>query len=514
MPAPLVECIPNFSEARRPEVVEAILEAIQSVLEVHVLDRHSDLDHNRTVITFVGTPRAAEEAAYRGIQKAAELIDLNEHTGQHPRIGATDVVPFVPLVDTHMLECVELSRRLAKRVAAELNLPVYLYEESATRPERQNLENIRNGEYETLKKEIGSSPNRVPDFGPRTLGPAGAVVIGARQPLIAFNVYLTTDNLSVAQKIARAIRYSSGGLRYVKAIGFMVHGQAQVSMNLTNFRQTPLGQVVEMIRREAASYGAAIHHSELVGLIPQAALTDAASWYLQIEGFKPEQVLENRLSELKTLPPISTIPPLEATFLDQLASGNSTPGGGSASAFAGAMAAGLAAMVARTTATKKKYAGVKDQMWMLIEQADALRADLSSLVDQDTKAFQDLLAARSLPKETADQQAERRLAIENASLKAAQVPLQVSQKALQVLQLAVEAASTGNQNAIADAVNAGILAQACLSGSAVNARVNLYGLDRPQEVQTIIDELDEIEKKAVELTGRLYVTFKEKTGIQ
>ena len=514
MPAPLVECIPNFSEARRTEVVEAILEAIQSVPEVHVLDRHSDLDHNRTVITFVSTPQAAEEAAFRGIARAAELIDLNEHTGQHPRIGATDVVPFVPLVDTNMLECVELSRRLGKRVAAELNLPVYLYEESATSLERQNLENIRTGEYEILKKEIGSSPNRVPDFGPRTLGPAGAVVIGARQPLIAFNVYLTTDDLSIAQKIARAIRYSSGGLRYVKAIGLMVHGQAQVSMNLTNFRQTPLGRVVEMIRREAASYGAAIHHSELVGLIPQAALTDAASWYLQIEGFKPEQVLENRLSELKILPPISTIPSREATFLDQLASGNASPGGGCASAFAGAMAAGLAAMVARTTVNKKKYYEVNDRMWMLIEQADALRADLSLLVDQDTMAFQDLQSARSLPRETAQQQIERRLAIENASIKAAQVPLQVSQRALQVLQLVVEAASTGNQNAIADAVSAGILAQACLRGSTVNARVNLQGLDRSQEVQTILDEFAEIEKKTGDLIKRLYATFKNKTGIQ
>ena len=269
MPAALVECIPNFSEARRPEVVEAILEAIRSVPEVHVLDCHSDLDHNRTVITFVAPPQAVEEAAFRGIARAAELIDLNVHTGQHPRIGAADVVPFVPLVETSMLECVELSRRLGKRVAAELNLPVYLYEESATRPERQNLENIRSGEFETLKKEIGSSPSRNPDFGPRSLGPAGAVVIGARQPLIAFNVYLATDNVSIAQKVARAVRYSSGGLRNVKAIGVQVHGLAQVSMNLTNFRQTPVGRVVEMVRREAAAYGVTIHHCELVGLIPQ-----------------------------------------------------------------------------------------------------------------------------------------------------------------------------------------------------------------------------------------------------
>jgi glutamate formiminotransferase / formiminotetrahydrofolate cyclodeaminase len=515
MPTALVECIPNFSEARRPEVVDAILEAIRNVPEVQVLDRHSDLDHNRTVVTFVAPPPAAEEAAFRAIARAAELIDLNVHTGQHPRIGATDVVPFVPLVESSMLECVELSRRLGKRVAAELNLPVYLYEESATRPERQNLENIRKGEYEILKKEIGSNPERTPDFGPHLLGSAGAVVIGARQPLIAFNVYLTTDDVSVAEKIARAIRYSSGGLRYVKAIGVKVHGLAQVSMNLTNYRKTPVGRVIEMIRREAAVYGVTIHHSELVGLIPQAALTDAASWYLQMEGFKSEQVLENRLSGLPAPRPASQPTPLPASFLDELASSNPTPGGGAASAFAGAMAAALAGMVARSTVNKLKYAAVKDQMWALIEQAEALRAGLTALVDQDALVFRNLIAANALPQETSEQQSQRRLAVENASIQAAEVPLQVCRKALQVLQLAVEAATTGNQNAIADAVNGGILAQACLSGSAVNARVNLHGVEsRQPAVQLIVDELAGLEIKAGELMAKLYTIFKDRTGIQ
>jgi glutamate formiminotransferase/formiminotetrahydrofolate cyclodeaminase len=425
------------------------------------------------------------------------------------------VVPFVPLVETSMVECVELSRRLGKRVAAELNLPVYLYEESATRPERQNLENIRSGEYETLKKEIGSNPERIPDFGPRALGSAGAVVIGARQPLIAFNVYLTTDNVSIAEKVARAIRYSSGGLRYVKAMGVKVHGLAQVSMNLTNFRKTPPGRVVEMIRREAAAYGVAIHHSELVGLIPQAALTDAAGWYMQMEGFKPEQVLENRLSELLASQPASTSTVLTASFLDELASGKATPGGGAASAFAGAMAAALAGMVARSTVNKAKYAGVKDEMWALTEQAEALRANLTALVDQDSLVFQNLMAANALPQETAEQLSQRRLAIENAKIKAAEVPLRVCRSALQALQLAVKAASAGNQNAIADAVNGGILAQACLNGSAVNARVNLHGLDaRQPAVQPILDELTSLELKAGELMAKLYTVFKDRTGIQ
>jgi len=293
-----------------------------------------------------------------------------------------------------------------------------------------------------------------------------------------------------------------------------VHGLAQVSMNLTNFRQTPVGRVVEMVRREAAAYGVTIHHSELVGLIPQDALIDAASWYLQMEGFKPEQILENRLSSLPMPQAAATLPEKQAAFLDQMASGNATPGGGSASAYAGAMAAALAAMVGRSTITKKKYAGVKDQMWALIETADSLRADLTALADQDTLAFEELIAAKSLPRETIEQQTERRLTLENASIKAATLPLQVCRKALQTLELAVEAAFSGNQNAIADAVNAGLLAQACLNGSALNARFNLLGLDRREKIQAIFDELTAIEQKAGDLTGQLLAIFTDKTGIE
>jgi glutamate formiminotransferase / formiminotetrahydrofolate cyclodeaminase len=296
MPNQIVECIPNFSEARRPEVVEQIQLAIQGVQGVKVLDRHSDLDHNRTVITFAGTPEAVEEAAFRCIAKAAELINLEQHTGEHPRIGATDVVPFVPISETSMEECVQIARRVGQRVAGELEIPVYLYEQAASRPERQNLENIRRGQYETLKKEIGILPEREPDFGPAKVGKAGAVVIGARQPLIAFNVYLTTEDVSIAKAIAKAVRHSSGGLRYVKGLGLLVEGRAQVSMNLTNFRATPVGRVLEMIRREAGRYGVGIHHTELVGLIPQDALVDAARWYMQMDQFDDSQILEKRLS--------------------------------------------------------------------------------------------------------------------------------------------------------------------------------------------------------------------------
>jgi len=292
----IVECVPNFSEGRRKEIIDEIVRALASVEGVRVLDVHSDADHNRSVVTMVGEPAAVEEAAFRGIEQAARLIDMDQHRGEHPRLGATDVVPFVPIAGVTMADCVEMARRLGERVGRELSIPVYLYEEAATRPERRNLADVRRGEYEGLKAEIASQADRAPDFGPARVGKAGATIIGARPPLIAFNVYLNTDDVAIAQAIARAVRHSSGGLRYVKALGLLVEGRAQVSMNLTDYRQTPIHRVVEMIRREAARYGVTIASSEVVGLLPNEALVDAARFYLQLDGFSSDQILENRLA--------------------------------------------------------------------------------------------------------------------------------------------------------------------------------------------------------------------------
>ncbi|NIO70950.1 MAG: glutamate formimidoyltransferase [Anaerolineae bacterium] len=292
----IVECVPNFSEGRRREIIDEIVGALASVEGVRVLDVQSDADHNRSVVTIVGEPEAVEEAAFRGIQRAARLIDMDQHQGEHPRMGATDVVPFVPIAGVTMADCVEMARRLGERVGRELSIPVYLYEEAASRPERRNLADVRRGEYEGLKVEIETDPHRAPDFGPARMGKAGATAIGARPPLVAFNVYLNTDDVAIAQAIARAVRHSSGGLRYVKALGLLVEGRAQVSMNLTDYRQTPIYRVVEMIRREAARYGLTIASSEVVGLIPNEALVDAARFYLQLDGFSPDQILENRLA--------------------------------------------------------------------------------------------------------------------------------------------------------------------------------------------------------------------------
>jgi glutamate formiminotransferase len=291
----IVECVPNFSEGQRPEVIDAIADAVSSVRGVLLLNRHIDSDHNRSVLTFAGTPTGVMDAAFAAIAKAAELIDMDTHRGVHPRLGAADIVPFVPLQGMTMDDCVEMARTLGQRVGDELGLPVYLYQAAATRPDRVNLEDVRRGQYEALKTAIETDLERTPDFGPRKLGKAGAVIIGARKLLVAFNVFLTTDDVEIAKKIAAAVRHSSGGMRYVKALGVLVKGRAQVSMNFTDFKQTPIARNVELIRREAARYGVAIHHSELVGLVPVEALAEAAQWYLQLDDFDVSRVLEMSL---------------------------------------------------------------------------------------------------------------------------------------------------------------------------------------------------------------------------
>lgn len=303
MAQPLIECVPNFSEGRRPDVIDAIATAIGHVPGILVLDVESDPDHNRSVVTFVGPPSAIVDAAFAGIAIAQQHINLDEHRGVHPRLGAADVVPFIPLRDTTMAECVALARELGQRVGAELGIPVYLYEEAAIRPERRNLADVRRGEYEGLKQSLGSDALRQPDFGPITVGPAGATVIGARPPLIAYNVYLSTGDVEVARKVARAIRHSNGGLRYCKALGLLVDGRAQVSINLTNFRATPLHRVFDLIRVEAARYGVLPTESEIVGLVPEDVLLDVAEHYLQLNRFKRMQVLERRLAEAEQWKP-------------------------------------------------------------------------------------------------------------------------------------------------------------------------------------------------------------------
>jgi glutamate formiminotransferase len=296
--AVLVEAVPNFSEGRRTEVVDAIIQAIQAP-GVLLLNRSSDADHNRSVVTIAGPPEAVLEGLFCAVREAALHIDLHQHRGAHPRLGATDVVPLIPIRNCSLVECVALARRLGQRIGDALGLPVYLYEAAASRPDRQNLAMVRKGEFELLLQEIGL-PHRAPDFGPCQVGAAGAVIVGARPFLIAYNVYLKSSNVAIAKQIARTIRESSGGLPAVRALGLLVAGQAQVSMNLVDFKRTALHVVVEAIRAEAARLGTEIERSELIGLIPQEALFAAAAHYLQLPDFESRQVLEVAIHQLET----------------------------------------------------------------------------------------------------------------------------------------------------------------------------------------------------------------------
>jgi glutamate formiminotransferase/formiminotetrahydrofolate cyclodeaminase len=511
----LIECIPNFSEARRPEVVDDIVAAIGSVEGARLLDRSSDLDHNRTVLTFAGPPKAVEEAAFRAIKIASELIDLNQHTGEHPRIGATDVVPFVPLAGVTMEDCVAIARRLAERVGRELNIPVYLYEHAALRPERANLEDIRRGQYEGLKSEIETNPARQPDFGPSRLGKAGATVIGARDPLIAFNVYLTTSEVEIARKIAKAIRQSSGGMRYLKALGLLVEGRAQVSINLTNFRETPIGRVVELIRREAERYGVAIHHSELVGLVPQQALLDAAVWYTQMDNFSMSQILESRLYETGgASAPDASDAAQPASFLDEVAAATAAPGGGSAAAHTAALGAALVEMVAGLTLGKKKYADVEAAMQAIRLQAAMLRQQLTQAVDDDAAAFEAVMGTFKLPKDTEEQQKSRHAAIQLATLNAARVPLHTVGDAVKVMHLAARCARDGNINAISDAMSGASLARAAITAAGYNVRINLNTLEEKSAGLNILMELRELETHADSIGEEIAKTLRDRAGIE
>ena len=344
MPRQLVECVPNFSEGRDATKIDAIANAVLSVPGVALLDREADADHNRCVLTFAGPPAAVADAAFRAVEKAIALIDLTSHTGAHPRIGAADVVPFVPIEGVSLEDCVELATQLGAAIWSKLRVPVYLYEAAARRPERTNLENIRRGQFETLLQEMGTVPARDPDIGDPVCHPtAGATVTGARKFLIAYNINLDTADLSIAKRIAKAIRFSSGGLRYVKSIGVMLASRnlAQVSINLTDFEQTPMHVVFEAVRLEAEGYGVGIVGSEIIGLVPRKAVELATAHFLQCENFRPELVLESRLAE--ALSARGGLP----EFLDSLATPTASPGGSRAAAAVAAMAAALGTMVAR-----------------------------------------------------------------------------------------------------------------------------------------------------------------------
>ncbi len=493
-----VECVPNFSEGRRPEVVSAIRDAIAGVKDVAVLDVSSDASHNRSVITFIAPVETAVDAAFAGIKAAAERIDLCQHTGEHPRIGATDVVPFIPLEGSTMEDCIALARTLGEKVGRELKIPVYLYERAATTPSRENLADVRRGEFEGLREELGKNPARNPDFGPAKIHPTcGAIAIGARPFLVAYNVYLgPASNLQIAKNIAKAVRGSSGGFKYVKGLGLEVDGQAQVSMNLVDTEKTPLHVAFDFIKMRAAAEGAPVTWSEIVGLVPERVLFDTAVSHLQLKQFTPAQVLERQVRE------VTSGGESVSGFLTSVASSNPVPGGGSVAAHAGALAAALAQMVTGLTIGKKKYSGVDAEMKEAALKAAALGNQLAALVKRDAEAYAHVSEAYKLPKEPADAAARRSETIANALLKAAEVPLETTRAAVEVAQLAALVAEKGNSNAVTDAGVAALLAHAAAKGASYNVRVNVQALDDKSKGQSLAREAEQLVKKAGELAER------------
>jgi glutamate formiminotransferase / formiminotetrahydrofolate cyclodeaminase len=473
VPTTLVECVPNFSEGRDPAKVDAIVEAMR-LPGVSLLDREMDADHNRCVITLVGDRESIQEAAIRGAGKAAELIDLNNHKGAHPRLGAADVVPFIPIDGLTLEDCVAMARHVGAEIWKRFGVPVYLYEAAATTPERQNLENVRRGQFEGIRDEIKTNRARKPDFGEARLHPtAGATIVGARKFLIAYNVFLNTPNVDIAKSIAKAVRFSSGGLRYVKASGFLVRGLAQVSMNLTDFEQTPLHRVFEFVKREAARYGVTPVSSEIVGLIPKRAVEMAAEWFLQLENFDSSLILENRLAAVMSGKTVAG--GLRAgvePFIEQLAAPTAVPGGGSAAAASGAMAAGLAAMVAAMSRGKKAYAQYEVQLSEALTRLAVLREELKAAIEADSDAYNGVVKAYKAAKESPDGTNLITAALQQATA----VPLGVAERAAEVGKIAEALKPITNPNMASDLVTAIALAKASVTGALANVEINLQSI--------------------------------------
>jgi glutamate formiminotransferase/formiminotetrahydrofolate cyclodeaminase len=486
----LIECVPNFSEGRDPMKVEALVKAMGNVPGAWVLDRESDADHNRSVITVAGEPEAVAEAALRGVGAAAELIDLTRHTGAHPRIGAVDVVPFIPIEGFSIEDCAALARRVGHEIWERYRIPVYFYESAATRPERVNLEDVRKGQFEGLREQVLRDPDRSPDIGEPRLHPtAGAVAVGARKFLIAFNINLNTTDISIATKIAKAIRFSSGGLRYVKAIGvdLKARGLAQVSINLTDFEQTPIHQVFEVVKREAERYGCAITGSEIVGLIPRAAVEQTAQFYLQIENFSPASVLENRLATALegTLLTASAgkgkLAALAEPLLDAVAEGNLALDGGSVAALAGALAASLGERVVGLALKGESHAEFAEELSRAVASMRNAARELCQAVDADAQATEAVPSAFKPPMEARKEQARPDATVESATRLAAEQSLGTAAAATEVFERLVQLEAFTPASMHADLRVGREVAVAAARGALEKVAVNLESLCDPAD---------------------------------
>jgi glutamate formiminotransferase/glutamate formiminotransferase/formiminotetrahydrofolate cyclodeaminase len=501
----LVECVPNFSEGRNREAIEALVAAVKSVPGVFLLDQEMDHDHHRAVLTFAGFPPAVAEAAFQVTRVAKGRIDLRDHHGEHPRVGATDVVPFIPIKGMSMEDCVTLARQVGARIGTELGIPVFLYERAAIGEHRRNLENIRKGGLEGLAQRMQLDPGWAPDFGPSTLHPtAGATIVGARTPLIAFNVNLQSEDLNAARTIAKKVRFSSGGLPCVKAMGVELATRrlVQVSMNLTNVEETPMHVAFEAVKREAEKQGLHVLASEVVGLVPEAALLHAAEHGLRLERFDRSQVLETRLAQVMTAGAagagsagVASMTASITGFLDALSAGTPTPGGGSVAALGGALSAALGIMACRIGPSKqastRESADVMQRLSAIEHRLLEVRARFQTLVESDAEAYEGVLQAYRLPKSDAG----RARAISAALQVATEVPLATAAMAMETLTLLRELGSHVKPAVLTD-LEVGIrMGIAAVEGARANVEANLKSQTDPELAAVATSKLKDIEQR-------------------
>lgn len=545
----LVECVPNFSEGRDKTVLDAIAKEIETTDEVKLLDVDPGADTNRTVVTFVGTPKGVKEAAFKAIKKASELIDMSKHSGTHARMGATDVCPFVPVSGVTMEDCVEIAKEVGERVGKELNIPVYLYENAATKPDRQNLAIVRKGEYEGLEDKL-KDPEWKPDFGPAKFNEkSGATIIGAREFLIAYNVNLNTRDKKLATQIALNIRENGrlkrdannkivkdengvsvrtpGTLKETKAVGWYIdeYGIAQISINLTNYKITPFYSIYEECAKQAREMGLVATGSELVGLIPKEAMLEAGRYYLERQGKSPglpeaelifTAIKSMGLEEISPFDPNKKIieycfkpetPQLVDmkvnAFIDEVSMDSPAPGGGSVAAVSGALGAGLSSMVANLTIGKKGYEEHFEILKKTAVKCQEIKDKLVIAVDADTDAFNLIIAANRMPKKTDEQKSERNKALQNAYKEAAKVPLTTTRLCREILDSILVVAEKGNVNSITDAGVAALSANAGVKGAAMNVKINLEPIEDIDFNKQMLKQTEQLEKEADALTVQI-----------
>ncbi|OQY39092.1 MAG: glutamate formimidoyltransferase [Candidatus Cloacimonetes bacterium 4572_65] len=531
----LIECVPNFSEGRETKVLDAISASVNSVKGVTLLDVDPGAETNRTVFTFVGTPEVVLEAAFQAIKKASELIDMSKHHGTHARMGATDVCPFIPISEVSVEECVEYSKTLAKRVGEELNIPIYLYEHSASKPEWSNLAEVRKGEYEALPAKM-EDPNWKPDFGPHEFNAkSGATVVGVREFLIAYNINLNTRDKAKAHDIALDIRERGrfardennkfvrdengkkvkkpGIFKECKAVGWFIdeYDRAQISINLTNFRITPVHEVLEKVRELALAKGIHVTGSELVGLTPKAALIDAGKFYLkrmgECAGIPERKIMETavksmglddlaefdldkKVIEYAIMPEDNLSNMTILDFIDELSSDSPAPGGGSVAAVCSAMSGALSAMVSNLTVDKKGYDGVQTEARKYAEEGQRIKELSIAAIDEDTQAFYIMMDAMRLPKKSDADKASRVIAMEEATKNAILVPLKTLEICWESVQLAEKVATIGNVNALSDAGVAAITANAGAKSAYLNVIINMGSISDKTFITNITQQAD------------------------